>query len=379
MGTDIRKEITCYISDCLIARTLLRKVSIFLFLGLCTVLASCIVDQYTGTGEQLLVNPDFANGLEGWQVSGAKAAFVNVASGAVKIMLHEPGSSVQLSQQLEPGFLGNKVVLRGTVKAVGIVGGTKGWEKCRVVLVQYVEGKPIYSSPHLLVALDGTHDWAEYSVVIPVLSNISAVSVSLQLSHSTGELAVKELSVYRVQANPVYGVVRWMVFGVWALFMICVFVPGIVGSFEGTRYPALVVLIIVAIIIGTTAPASIKNEAKSEIISHAKTYTNQLIDYGGIGVAGLTTELQMPKWLNVDITKVAHFLLFGMLGGILYFRQGGRPVWQTFVDIGILACGSELMQLFIEGRSALVGDVLIDLAGAGCAVILATNCTNLHE
>jgi hypothetical protein len=351
-------------------RTSLRKVSIFLILGLCTVLASCIVDKYTETGEQLLANPDYANGLQGWQVGGAKSAIVKVDSGVIKIKLHEPRSSVQLSQQLQPGLLGSKVVLRGTVKAVGIVGGPKGWQKGRVVMVQYVEGKAIYSSPHLLVALDGTHDWTEYSVVIPVLSNISAVSVNLQLSHSTGELEVKGLSVYRVQANPVYGVVRWMVFGMWALFMICVFVPGIVGSFEGTRCSALVVLVIVAIIIGTTAPASIKNEAKFEIVSHAKTYTNQLIDYGGTGVAGLSTELKMPKWLNVDITKVAHFLLFGMLGGMLYFRQGGKPVLHTFVDIGILACSSELMQLFIDGRSALVGDVLLDLAGAGGAIVV---------
>lgn len=230
------------------------------------------------------------------------------------------------------------------------------------------------ASPHVLVALDGTHDWAEYSVVLPILSNASEVRIILQLSHCTGELQVKGLAVYRVLANLVYRIVQWVVFGMWVLFMICVFVPGVVGSFEGRTWPVFVVLVIIAIILGTTAPASLKNEAKSEIVSHATTYANMVIDYGGTGAAGLAAGIGTSKWLSIDITKVAHFLLFGLLGGILYLRQGGSPVWPTLVDIGMLACGSELVQLFIVGRSALVGDVLIDLAGAGCAIVVLAVC-----
>ncbi len=374
MGTDIRKEMTCSVIDFLIVRTLLRKVLIFLVLVLCTVLAYSIVDKYIETGEQLLVNSDFAYGSEGWHVRGVKTAFVGVDSGVAQITLQKPELSVQLSQKVDPSLLGDKVVLRGTVKAVGIVGGVKAWQKGRVILVQYVEGKPIYSSPHVLVALEGTHDWAEYSQIIPVLSNATEVRVGMQLSHCTGELEVKELSLYRVLVNPVYRVVQWLVFGLWALFMICVFLPGIVGSFEGWKCSAFVVLVIVAILLGTTAPASIRNEAKSEVLNYAKISADKIIEYGGTAVA----ELKVPEWLSVDITKVGHFLLFGLLGGVLYFRQGGRTLSDIFVDIGILACGSELMQLFIEGRSALVGDVVIDFAGAGCAIILATNCTNEH-
>ena len=40
------------------------------------------------------------------------------------------------------------------------------------------------------------------------------------------------------------------------------------------------------------------------------------------------------------------------------------------VDAGMLACGTELVQLFVEDRSALVGDVAIDMVGVGCAVLL---------
>ncbi len=353
---------------------MIKKLTVFLILSLLTILAYCTVDRHREVGEQLLANNYFVDGLQGWQVSGAKSAIVEVISGLVKIKLQEPESLVQLSQKVDPRLLGDKVVLRGSLKTVGVVGGVKAWQKGRIVLVQYVEGKPVYSSPHVLVALDGTRDWAEYSLVIPILSNATEIKVGIQLSKCTGELQVKELSLYRVLVNPLYRVIQWLIFGLWALFMICVFLPGVVGSFEGRKSSAFVVLVIVAIILGTTVPASLRNEAKSEVLNYAKISADKFVEYGGIGVA----ELKVPEWLSVDITKVGHFLLFGLLGGILYFRQGGRRVSDIFADIGILACGSELMQLFVEGRSALVGDVVIDFAGAGCAVLLATNCTNEH-
>ena len=40
----------------------------------------------------------------------------------------------------------------------------------------------------------------------------------------------------------------------------------------------------------------------------------------------LMEELKAEKWLKVDIAKVAHFLFFGLLGGLLYFRKGRGAV-----------------------------------------------------
>jgi hypothetical protein len=356
-----------------------RKVLVFLILCLCTLLASGGVEKHIETGGQLLVNQGFANGLEGWQVSGAKSATVEVDSAAVQIHLHEQGAVVALSQQVDPAALGDTVVLKGSVKAVGIAEGTKGWEKGRVVLVQYVEGKPIYSAPHVLIALDGTNNWADYSLLIPILANVSEVVVSLQLLHCTGELHVKNLMLYQVRVNPVYRVVQWVVFGSWGLFLACVFVPSVIANYGIRTWAAFVVLVILLIIIGTTFPASLKNGVKAEIIDHAKIYTNQIAEYSGPGVAALIAELKTYEWLRVDITKVGHFLLFGFLGCFLCFGQGSRSVLPIFVDIGMLACGTELMQLFINGRSALLGDVLIDLAGAGFAVVVLLLLIHLRK
>jgi hypothetical protein len=73
--------------------------------------------------------------------------------------------------------------------------------------------------------------------------------------------------------------------------MAYVIIPSVVGNYGGRKWSAFVVVVISSIIIGTTFPASLKNEAKSEIISHAKNYTNQIIAYSG-PVASLVAELK---------------------------------------------------------------------------------------
>lgn len=349
---------------------MLRKVVIFLVLCLGTILAYHTVDRYNETGPQLLANHDYADGLLGWQVGGQPTSSVEARPGLVRIQSTDTQASVLVSQGLSPAVLGEMVVLRGAIKTVGISGGTKGWEKGRVVLVQYVDGKAVYSTPHLLAALDGTNDWADYSAVLPILPNASEVRLELQLNRCAGELLLKGLSLFRVVENPLYGHVRWLVFGAWALFLISVFVPRFLGKSSGKLQPAFILLVFIAIIIGTTVPGWLKNTAKSEIQNQAATYSSQVIEYGGALAGDLAAGLQTAEWLWIDITKIAHFLLFGLLAGLLYAAKGNGRLRETIVDIAILACGSEMLQLFADGRSALLGDVLIDLAGAACGLLV---------
>ncbi len=211
---------------------------------------------------------------------------------------------------------------------------------------------------------------SEYSVVIPVLSGVSEALVVIQLNHCIGELQSSGLSLFQVEENPGYQRVRWVVFGSWAIFLGCVFAPGLLGPCTGRLRPALILLVCLAILLGTTVPGGIKNDAKHELLSQAHSYASQVVELGGPSAHTLAKELKEEKWLKIDITKVAHFLLFALLGGLLYVRQDQGAVWRIFVDGGILACSTELLQLFVDDRSALVGDVLIDLAGVGCAVLL---------
>ncbi len=354
-------------------RLIFRKYVTFLVLSIGTLITYYTVGHYNDIGNQLLVNQDFFNGFQGWSIGGTKTvAAVSVGPGFVRLHSYEQNTSVGLSQSLDATMLGEKIALRAEVKTVGIEGGKKGWEKGRVVLIQSVEGKPIYTTPHVLATIDGTTGWTKYRATFSILARVSGVRAELQLNNCTGELQVKDLALYQVQVNPVYRLFRLMVFGGWAFYAVCMFGPGLIGTGAGRKRTILVLLVCIAIVIGTTIPGAVKNEAKYELLSHAHCYAHQVLEHGGVAVHTLASELKAEKWLWIDITKVAHFLLFALLGGLLYAGQGKGAVWRTFVDTGMLACGTELLQLFIDDRSALVSDVFIDLAGVGCAVLLVS-------
>jgi hypothetical protein len=116
--------------------------------------------------------------------------------------------------------------------------------------------------------------------------------LGLQLSRCLGELQAKTLSVLRVEENPLYKIDRWLVLGGWGLFAIFVFRPGLLGTCTGRRRSLLILLVCVAIIIGTTLPGALKEEAKQEILSQAQTYTNQAVENGGAWVGKLAAGIR---------------------------------------------------------------------------------------
>lgn len=77
------------------------------------------------------------------------------------------------------------------------------------------------------------------------------------------------------------------------------------------------------------------------------------------------------------IDWVAHFCLYGMLG-LLLARAARESLWPwqrlVLVALAISAFGvlDELHQLFIPGRSAEVGDWLMDTAGSATGIVAFT-------
>ncbi|NTV51223.1 MAG: VanZ family protein [Desulfobulbaceae bacterium] len=347
-----------------------RKLVLFLILSMGTLLTYYNVDKYIENGEQLIANSEFTDGLQGWQADHPPTGSVTVRPGLVQLQSTEAHSSVRLSQRLDPAKLGKRVVLKGMLKTIGIEGGTQGWNKGRVVFVQYIDGKAIYSTPHALVSLDGTHDWAHYSAVMPILSGASDVLVAIQLNHCVGEIQSTALSLFQVEPNPVYPGARWVVIGCWAIFIGWVFWSTLLSVGAKKIRMVLISIVCIAIILGITVPGAIKNEAKHELLDQAHTYASQMVEYSAPSITPLVQQLKAKKWPHIDITKIAHFLLFALLGGLLYVPQSYVSLRGTFIDAGLLACATEFLQLFMEDRGALIGDVVIDLAGVACAVLV---------
>lgn len=328
-----------------------------------SIFAAFNIEPFINYGDQLLQNSDFSQEFSSWKLSNSSIGKVEIGNSKVMLAIDKPGNSIYLDQSLKTDELGKAVILGASVKSENIIAGPKGWNKGRIVLVQYIQGKPRYSLSHVLVALEGTNPWKIYRKVFYIHPLATEIKVVLQLSNCTGELYCKDLSLFRAVVNPVYRVVKWLVLGGWLVFVLLLFGPVLRSVFlRGRLAGGLVVLTLGAILFGTMMPGTLKNDLKHDLVREVRVVT--------VAVSG--TDLAEIKKL-VDITKVAHFFLFMVLAVLLLRQSPRRGKWQVLGDLLMLAVATELAQLFIEGRSALAADVGIDLAGGILGVLGARN------
>lgn len=88
-----------------------------------------------------------------------------------------------------------------------------------------------------------------------------------------------------------------------------------------------------------------------------------------------STEIQtiISEGMNHFIRKLAHFVLYALMGALCYLwlcrRQNGVT---TALSIVLLyASLDELHQTFVPGRTGRITDVLLDCTGAACGIAAA--------
>ena len=96
-------------------------------------------------------------------------------------------------------------------------------------------------------------------------------------------------------------------------------------------------------------------------------------------ILNLFSFLDVP-YLELEhfLRKLAHFCMFGLEGLLAYLslkntvkRHAG---WYAAAGCGLVAALNEYQQVFSEGRSAQIGDVVLDFAGAVLGMGFAGLC-----
>jgi VanZ family protein len=88
------------------------------------------------------------------------------------------------------------------------------------------------------------------------------------------------------------------------------------------------------------------------------------------------SDLHVSNDPGVDwpVRKAAHITIFGILAVLtaraLTGSRSGHVLWLAAVLAGVYAASDELHQAFVAGRSPLVTDVLIDLAGVAVGLLV---------
>ncbi len=340
------------------------KTVIFFLLSLATLGCVTFITQYSETSQQILKNANFSSGLEHWQLHKKGSDTVIVQDEELAMHSSDAKTSVSLYQTIPNRFIGKKLRVKALLRSNNIVTGIKPYHRARLLLVQYFGDKADYNLPHQVTAVEGTNNWQMEDEVFNISEDCTALRIVVEMRHCSGDFYLKDLSLYQVEETFLYTQVKWLMRGAWILFSFFIFIPYLTNQ-QLTVAKTLLLVTVAAILVGTTMPAEVKNHLKERIEDQLTIRSNKDV------VHHATTEAYTPsKWQQfvdekLDITKFAHFILFAFLILLLRRNNPSRPVRLLLLDILMLACATELSQFFIEHRSPLFTDLLIDMAGAG--------------
>lgn len=341
-----------------------KKVGILIFLITTSLWSLDLYQGYKEVGPQLLKNSDFSKNLFQWLVSAEDLSHIVVNNGGVEINSDEINIAPQLVQVVSPVYEGRKYILRAKIQTLDITVRGNSWQTGRVVLVQYKKDKPLLNTPHLLVALNSTHDWESYEFVVELQPNVSELRLKIQLNECEGKLLLKDLQLHLAEESRNYQIVKVVLFALWQIFILNIFFDQIYLVQINFSSFVLILLIIIAIILGATIPSDIKMTVTQQVNYYLREVVGHFLMLCEVSRGDSESMLQKLPMNDVLISKFAHFILFLMLGYLLVIGRSKISMVQILFSIFALACATEMMQLYIEGRSALKTDVFIDLLGA---------------
>jgi hypothetical protein len=345
-----------------------RIVSLVL-LSLGTIFFSVTYNRYEISAENLVRDPLFQDNLSNWQVQ--KQDPVSAHDGILKISnaVKNNNRSVSIAQTIVVPPEQHLLFLSCEARVLDVVPGDKRWEKARVVIFFLTaEGKPRHDIPRTLTVLKGTTPWAKFEQVFRIPEESAAVSVVIQLLNASGTLEVRSLALKSAIENPSYPkwqhalMLAWFIMGLWIIW------PLVRAARRGAGRTGVLVTGCM-ILAGVLMPASVKFAVTPSWLlpetEASEPFNADLLP----ATIPFRFEL-LPT--DLDIYKLAHFLLFAAIGNLLVaWRPYRIPIWRQAGIIALFALATESMQVLAAGRGGSLGDVVIDMAGACCGMLVA--------
>lgn len=342
------------------------RVCFFLILCVISLIVARTIPQYINTGEPLLPNTISSVPQYGWQSSAYSSEQLKIEKNSLILTNRNPEKGLTVWRKLDNGNGIDKLRLEAQLETIDVVRGDKNWEMARLVLLQFINNEPQYRNPHVVAALEGTNPKHTYSKIFSVSPGATDIKVIVQLANSTGTFNVSDVLLHKVVQSEKYISAKRGILAGWMMFFV-VFIFSHIKSRGYLIAKILFVVAVVAIVAGTSMPGDLKEDIKGSVVAEVSEVMSpiQTSVSGGASRVGFFNH-------SVDITKVGHFFLFGILAlGLVLLNSSGNTV-RILIDVFMLAVGTEILQMFVEGRSALAMDVMIDMGGAVSFLLLFT-------
>ncbi len=327
-----------------IGKSYLFFVTLLLFVVL-TVVYINYYKPYEVVGDEMLINPTFENGFDGWGIPDANSVEKDFP-GVVALYAMERGKHIYIYQMVTE-FSGVKFLrLSGKAETEAITKGPEGWERGRLVAVFNDEnGNKIATN---VVALPwGDSDWKYYERVFELKPGTKTIRVGASIAQVTGVIRVQDISLKPViiKAEAAYfkmaGLIIWVIMIVWLMW----------GYLKYLAQQHVATLLFVGLlIVGMAMPGGIRDWLASQLPDVSYKLSHSFI-------------------INIDV--VSHFLLFLGVAFLLVKTFTEKYLWVIVIDLILLGIATELLQVFIDGRYAEFVDLVVNYSGIAIGVGLA--------
>jgi hypothetical protein len=321
----------------------------FFFLGI-TFLYVNTYNAYQPVDKEWLKNSNFTAGFDGWKMSNTQYIKQD-AFGVVSLSLSEPKylalyQRFRIDSRLPKMNMKDEIErtaplllqLSGVARTSSIRGGKKEWHQGRLSLVFYDEkGKRVGINAIPLPAHQA--DWREYKKVFAVHQQVASVRVNVHLFQATGTVEVKEIHLVPVKPKIEANTLQWLGLAVWISMIIWL-------MFGYARYvwttSKVAVLLVSVVMLGAILSGDMKQQLLDQL--------PELL-------------FSITPFLVVDKDVLAHFVFFFIAALILIGGCRYKTWWKVVIDLILLGLFIECAQVFVEGRSAELKDLWVDIIG----------------
>ncbi|MBL3599897.1 MAG: VanZ family protein [gamma proteobacterium endosymbiont of Lamellibrachia anaximandri] len=318
-------------------------------------------------GSELLINPLFEQGREGWQLGSGKSEVSKPAAVAELLVDNAPGSeSSSVIQKLDAQGLPKHLLLQGEVRTSGVGSGRRSWHEARVELIAYDSfGQGFYHIPYILTGLIGDNEWRDYSLLVTVPEEAVELRLEIGLYHVPGRVWVRGLALHQAESQALFSAGKlllallWLVAGLWALRLL-------LQHYWSTPQGWMIALLLLLIVAGILQPLAVKQAIEVQI--------QQLGQWLGIHLEigryhhGFDPLAFWP--VSWDVSKLGHLLGFFLLSAGLFLDSKAR-LPSVFIGLLLLAVSTEVVQFFVPGRTPRLSDVVVDMLGVVAGWLLA--------
>ena len=313
------------------------KIILFVFLAAGTVLCHAFLERYEKSGPEMLTGT--------WQFTAPRSCKVQIKK--TKLSLFSPAldKSVNIHQDIHFFRRGATLKLSADMKYENIRPGQKPWNRARLLLVQYDGHKDRWDLSHLVASFTGTRGWESFHKFFTIGPETRKIKVTAQLSQCSGSFQLKNIRLYPVAQTQIFTWVKKIILSLWGFFAIFLLGSCFYCGRKTMGLQAMLVIAFIAIIIGTTIPGDLRAQVLNEV----------------------KTQIHILPW---DLSKVGHFCFFTVFGLILCLLLNLEPAIVVMINILLLAGGTEIAQLYIDGRTPLFWDFVIDAAGGFSGIII---------